>query len=193
MEQLILILLIGAFSLLKWVFDRITEAKEARQREEQLTRRPSSSGEAPPRMETDEERRIRRFMEALGLPAEEAPPVLPKRAEEPPRKATRPKHLPKLKPAKYPVSADTPATIAKPAAETAAPLLSPQETLAADPLFTNFESFPAMQTTRVSQTEPTEERGGALFPELRDSAALRRAFVLKEILGPPKALQHAER
>lgn len=44
--------------------------------------------------------------------------------------------------------------------------------------------------TRVSDADQTNDRSrGALVVELRDPAALRRAFVLREILGPPVALK----
>ena len=44
--------------------------------------------------------------------------------------------------------------------------------------------------TRISDLDQTNDRSrGALVVELRDPAALRRAFVLREILGPPVALR----
>ena len=44
--------------------------------------------------------------------------------------------------------------------------------------------------TSISDTDATNDRSrGALVVELRDPAALRRAFVLREILGPPVALR----
>ncbi len=44
--------------------------------------------------------------------------------------------------------------------------------------------------TSISESDATNDRSrGALVVELRDPAALRRAFVLREILGPPVALK----
>ncbi len=44
--------------------------------------------------------------------------------------------------------------------------------------------------TNISDIDATNDRSrGALVVELRDPAALRRAFVLREILGPPVALR----
>ena len=44
--------------------------------------------------------------------------------------------------------------------------------------------------TNISESDATNDRSrGALVGELRDPAALRRAFVLREILGPPVALR----
>ncbi|MBI3884995.1 MAG: hypothetical protein HY302_04620 [Opitutae bacterium] len=44
--------------------------------------------------------------------------------------------------------------------------------------------------TKISDADETNDRSrGALVGELRDPAALRRAFVLREILGPPVALR----
>ena len=44
--------------------------------------------------------------------------------------------------------------------------------------------------TKISDLDQTSDRSrGALVVELRDPAALRRAFVLREILGPPVALK----
>ena len=53
----------------------------------------------------------------------------------------------------------------------------------------------AVQVTAALKTESESERGmlvgsrGGLLADLRDPSSLRRAFVLREVLGPPVGLR----
>ena len=190
MEQLLILLLIGVFSLVKWVIDNVTNKEEP----------PPAKGRGTspePRMETDEERRLRRFMEALGLPADEVRPVpnFPRQTEEQPahrrlkpERQGRQRTARQLKPAAHPVTEEVAAQLEAVLAKKNEPSLG--EPLGGEPLFTNFDAAPALQTTRLNTPATSErEEQRSRFPELRTAAGLRKAFILKEILGTPKALQ----
>ncbi len=98
MEQLVILVIIGLISLVNWLMQRSAEMKEKRRLE-----KAAQQGEPPeplvpePSYETQEERpdeAMRKLMEALGLPVEEAPPPLPRPAPptpaEPPPIVVRP-------------------------------------------------------------------------------------------------------
>ncbi len=196
MEQLLILLLLGIISLLKWAIDKATGGEKPPEEE----RRPGRPSGAEPRMETEEERRLRRFMEALGLPTDDtrpAPtfprqkdPLAPERPISQPQKQQPRRQSPsrRLKPAPYAVTEEAAADLgAKRKQKTEAALAEP---LVGAPLFSNFEAAPALETTRLAPpTSPAGEERRFRFPELRTASGLRKAFILKEILGPPKAFQ----
>ncbi len=89
MEQLILILIIALISFINWVIKKSAELREKRKLERQSfdggetlqrTNEPVPA-EAQP---ADPDDSMRRLMEALGLPQEEAPPVIPRGEVAPP-------------------------------------------------------------------------------------------------------------
>ncbi|MDQ6860469.1 MAG: hypothetical protein M3032_04845, partial [Verrucomicrobiota bacterium] len=89
MEQIFFVVLVGIVALLRFVMQR---AEQKRNREAARRVSPTSQPNAPvPRAGAEsEEERIRRFMEALGVPAPNAPPpktppprVMPKTARPP--------------------------------------------------------------------------------------------------------------
>lgn len=86
-ENLFFILLVALILLIKWVSQRVGEAR--REANENQSARPASStprSERPP-AETEDER-IRRFLEALGQPVSSKPPpkIVPRTPSQPPRR-----------------------------------------------------------------------------------------------------------
>ena len=82
MEQLVIILLIALISIINWIIQKSKETREKRK----LEKRADATGEPVAKQEpgpdaTGTETAMRRLREALGLPEEAPPPVIPKRAE----------------------------------------------------------------------------------------------------------------
>ena len=82
MEQLVILLLIALISIINWIIQKSKERREKRK----LEKRADATGEPVAKHEpapdaTGTETAMRRLREALGLPEEAPPPVIPKRAE----------------------------------------------------------------------------------------------------------------
>jgi len=75
MEQLIGLLVIGAIAFANWLMERYSKQRAERERAARPpAQRPQEPSVAPARgSETDEEKQIRKFFEALGLPNGESP------------------------------------------------------------------------------------------------------------------------
>jgi hypothetical protein len=88
MEQLVILLIIGLISLINWLMQRSAELKEKRRLEKAAQQgeihSPPPPSTAPPPVDADPAESMRKLMEALGLPVEEAPPPVPVRREPPP-------------------------------------------------------------------------------------------------------------
>ena len=85
MEQLVILLLIALISFINWLVKKSAERREARKREKAADQgveslpRPS----APPALpEAEPEISMRRLREALGLPRDVEPTLVPKRVAE---------------------------------------------------------------------------------------------------------------
>lgn len=157
---------------------------------------------------TDEER-VREFLEALGQPAGTAPPrkVAP-RTDIPPRPVApiSPPPLPTPFPPVFrrtvveetrriptptaPLRRDAPRTISRsPAAESEEPgawLLQEEKTQAAAAKFEAATRMPV--TDAITSQSPLANWKDAL----RSRDSIRTAFVLREILGPPRSLREPE-
>ena len=222
MDNLPVIILVGLFALGKWL---LTNAGKSTSENGGV--QPPNAGPPPQRprtqpSETDEER-MRRFMEALGLPAQATPP-----AKVEPRPAQPPPPLPQIqKSAPEPLTPAQKRFKERPARRSEgrparradhkgiAPELAPM--IPMDPIAkvaSVSETAPSMEVTsipsinfgspvedaedavsaagnvdRLQSAEPTQRGRTAFRGQLRGSAALRKALVMREILGPPKALQ----
>jgi hypothetical protein len=180
MEQLVLILLVVLISIINWIVQKSKERREKRR----LEKRADTTGEPVPKgpsaqpPETQTETAMRRLREALGLPEEAEPPVIPKRAQQeaPPRPAPPP--LPQ--PAKKPV-ARVPFT---------PPRLEHRKFELPHLKFRKFD-LPHRLAKPVAEVEV--RRQPSRIRELLGSAGgLRDAVVLAEILGPPKSLREGD-
>jgi hypothetical protein len=173
----------------------------------QPTGRPLTRSDRPP-ADTEAERQ-RRFREALGLPPGSAPPPLvqPRAAQSAqgplpsvtfPRTPTSPNQARRIYTG-VPHKAGTPAQVqpapyVAPAPAAPPPMRQPAPAFQSDP---QAPLIPLLQTKRDSRTTaaaapaPVRASSGELLASLRDPASIRRAIILREVLGPPKALQPA--
>lgn len=139
-EQILIVLVVGALMFVNWLVTRASEAR-AQRRAEENPDVPAEPTAAP----ADPREEMRRLMESLGLPVEEAPVPASEEFFEP----EAPPPLP---------------------VEVA---VSPQPSRKRMP-----SAIPAV----VARVEPALH-----FPASPED--LRRAVLLREILGPPKAFQ----
>jgi hypothetical protein len=232
----------------KLLLDRLSAGASSDDSQEPSGRKPPISPVDPfpnnmPRdrakpLETEEEARMRRFREALGLPPEtDLPPprkVVPRPADEEEAPVFAPAQAPVPQPVLTP-SAPQPAPIFRefprpteppPWGEAARRASLPQKSPASVPplppkhdesLIPEFEdgedlvnvppaqsieqAAPQMELNEELSNASSEAHGdraprraehsprNALDVDLGDIAALKRAFILKEVLGAPKALQ----
>lgn len=192
MEQLVLLLVIAAIYFINWLLQKSRDYREA-QREERIRREREARGEvtveaAQPMegVETSEEKdwsasdeELRRFFDALGLPAEEAPaePVkqTARAGEQAAAAQTTPPPLPdEPKPV---MRAPEPAQGGQAPAKTDAEMRRLARRLEQAGRATGPESAPIVVTDKYRDLLATAE--GA-----------RKAMVLREVLGPPKGLQN---
>ena len=157
MEQLVLLLVIAAISLVNWLIERSAKLREQRRREKEASNQgqppPVSSPSFPepsPREEIEDH--MRRMLESFGLPVEDPKPI-PQKTE--------------------PVF-----VFEKPIA----PPLPPPRPLAPTPR-------PALR--RSTETSHSTRTHRAWTSRLSSPQGLREAMVLREILGPPKALSES--
>jgi len=163
MEQVLFLLIFAAVAIGKWVLDRASKEDEE----------PSRPAQPRQHQNTGEEEKMRCFMEALGQPKQQSPPSRPIPAQRP-----RPSQPPPLKKQPPPKPAPKPAPIPAPAMA----MEPPQE----PPQFTPREIDWTRTERAFSQPTPVSI---AEQLDLRTPAALRRAVILREILGAPKGLQ----
>jgi hypothetical protein len=170
MEQLVIILLIALISFINWLVKKSSELREARKREQGAATTGGSLRSEPPQLpEAEHEISMRRLREALGLPEEAQPPVLPKRMERPIPPPPAPPPLPPPRRPARPVISHVPLA---PAREEYRFIELP-----------HMIGKPASPRTEVA-------RSSSRIRELLGSAGgLRDAVVLSEILGPPKSLR----
>lgn len=188
MEQLVILIIIGAISLINWLLQKSAEHKSKRPPGRSATEEGFDGVPAPlesrrePRHEfqqedhrpvptADPQAELRRFFEAMGLPLEEEPvrpaPITPS-FQEPPA-------LPE------PPAPIAPAPIAPVVQPTRARSISPREKVSARYAELAKGFARAEQTTEALPTVDFHEF-------LKSPASLRQAIILREILGPPKAL-----
>jgi hypothetical protein len=172
MEQLLFLALLGVIGLLRW-FSQMAEERRNREAEKR-TAAPPPNAPVPRAPAVTEEERIRRFMEALGVPTDAPIPKVPPKLEAP--KPTRPAAPPKR--AGMPIDpfprpgggVPTPPVVVAPppprsAAPAAPPPLVPPPPSAAPPL-------PTRETTVFAEPprpRPARRAEGAEF-EVRDIA-----------------------
>ena len=181
MEQLVIVIIIGAVTLIKWLMEKSAEARAEREMAERVgDPTPDEPKVAPPRPASpmqaprptaypvsDFETAARRLREALGLLEEsELPRPVERRTEPPPVPRKEPvilfeRPLPDLR-------------IAPPIERAFEPLPEPPPYVAPKP----------------AARKPIAEKGAAsgLDELLRSRDGLRKAILMAEILGTPKGL-----
>jgi len=187
-DTLIFLVLAGLALIFKWLTRQgssDSDKPEPPPPNERAQRRP------PP--QTDEER-VRRFLEALGVPQGTQPPpsVRPRKVVTPTQPTVRPKvKRSLLQP--LPPLVTTPADLPLPPARSAPP---PPTVVVMEP--TSVPEVAVLPAVRASIPGVTERaQPGATRPLattslgalLRSRASIRQAIILREVLGPPRGLQ----
>lgn len=221
--ELIFLLLAAAFSLFQWLAERRKKEGGQEQGEGQMRRLTEQREKRAQQRrfvgkETTEEERVRKFMEALGLPTEgpirapqpppepptQSAPVMPKEVEKtpepvlpaPPPAQVRQSSFPQARKAKevdraFPKAKPSPYTPpVAPAAEAAAPSFASMIPGLSMPVTTSMSEVAApmeIHTGAPGKTPSTPLDDEALI-DFSSPRALRRAFVMSEVLGQPKGL-----
>lgn len=168
MEQLVLLLIIAAISLVNWLIEKSAKLREQkrlealrREREEQQNTFPRQAAQPPPAPQplpepvpappsrTQEE--LRRMLESLGFPIEEE-----EQAPPPP--------LPRAEPKPGPAFFEEPA-----------------------PAVPEFR--PPAPRPKAQPVHATARRPNPWAEKLRTHEGFREAFALREIIGPPRCLE----
>lgn len=214
MEQIFFLVLVAVVGLIRWVLQMAENKKNAEVAKRAGSPQPNAPLQRAP-AETEEER-IRRFMEALGVPTTTAPPpkvqprqVVPKTPREVkrtihpvdpfPRPRTGPwSPEPVVVVAPPPVVVHSPPPIPQtplPTRETT--VLAPTPAQRAAPQFevhlldTDMPGESAQMesatTTAIAGQLASAERGWAA--RLATAEGLRDAMILREIFGPPRSMQ----
>jgi hypothetical protein len=222
MEQIFFLILVAVVGLVRWL-SQMAENKKNAEAERRAGLPQAGRGASPTPVQRapaqSEEERIRRFMEALGVPTTSAPPppVQPRKVEPQPAPAKRqflpvdPFPIPHARRAEQPPPVAVPTTPSIPAppppvpAAPSPPLPTRETTVFADPVRQR-----ATHTSTASDFEVQELGGGledaqSTEPSKRPRAAarqsegiaarlataqgLRDAVVLREIFGPPRSMQ----
>jgi hypothetical protein len=162
--------------------------------------RPRETVRPPPEMREDE--RMRKFLEALGVPKSSLPPVarpsstpppapqrpVPRASRPLPRPTPAPPQLPRPIPRRVPVEETyEPEPIRRPVPEP--PSMLPQ--VEPPPAPVAIEPPPEIRAPIYVPTGIERHRPqlGALRASLRNRSEFQRAILLREILGPPLGLQ----
>ncbi|MBA3608034.1 MAG: hypothetical protein H0W43_05920 [Chthoniobacterales bacterium] len=196
-DTLIFFILAALALIFKW----LTSKAENSQAEKE--KRAAESGEpneqAPPTLRPapqSEEERVRRFLEALGMPqgTQPPPPVRQRRVVTPSAPQTPPAQRPKVKRSwaqPLPPLVTMPEDLRPPPLQTAPPPLptmvhvEPPLAEIEDSLPPPAPVLPALRIPALQKPAPVMSLGAML----RSPASVRRAIVLREVLGPPRGLQ----
>lgn len=243
MDQIIILVIVGAIAFGKWLIENAGKSAEDDTPEYPAQRPaprrriqppPGGMADSSRRAESDEEK-MRRFMEALGLPADGSAPPPPKRPATAPRNVPPPPQTPR--PIVRRIEPRAPGRPAAPVPQPAPPqparrsIAAPFETahppMEAHPASSRPENAPtapsvpdepvltpkaaaaaamgAAKTNVLASGSLATAAGSAvsgvssspfasdLREQLGDPASLRRAILLREILGEPKGLQSLDR
>lgn len=196
-EQIILLLVIGLISLVNWVIQKSAEARKKRQMQERIDRgeepaQPVASRrydhhDEEPETEGDPAENMRRLMEALGLPLEDAPPQpVPRPQAAPPPLPAQPREMVQPPPLVRTVR-EMEAAGEMPVHRQPAPVVTsqPQRAKLHDWQRKAAKSLEASAAAEASRAvKPSRVRQMIQQPE-----SLRDAVILTEILGRPRGFQ----
>lgn len=186
-HQVIVFLVFGVIAFLNWLMRKGSGGMKGDKGSPPFT----PPRRQPPSRQSEEER-LRKFMEALGVPT----------VVEPPRKMVRPQPVPEL-PRRVPIPTSpvpplprraTPAVIpVKPAPEPVAfePVTETPAENAVYAVSVAPENVEPIQSAPVA-TEKKTERDSDLRALLKSKSSVRNVMVLREILGPCRGLQPLE-
>lgn len=161
MEQLVVLVIIGIVSLVNWLWQRASEARERQKQERERLGIPEGNPfcttedeeEPGPAPQKDPGAEMRRLMEALGVPVEPPAPIQPVRKE--------PVVAPPVLPVRATFKPAGPVRLQSPVFEKPLP--------------------------KYSAAMPAQTPDNPIARALKSRDGIRQAVILREILGPPKA------
>jgi len=195
MEQVILLLVIGLISLVNWMIQKSAEARKKRQQQERIDRgeesvQPTASRRydqraEEPETEGDPAENMRRLMEALGLPLEDAPPQPVQRPQAaPPPLPAQPREMVQPPPLVRTVR-EMEAAGEMPVHRQPTPVVPAQRAKLHDWQRKAAKSLEASAAAEANHAvKPSRVR-----QMLQQPGSLRDAVILTEILGRPKGFQ----
>ncbi|HEV7869199.1 MAG TPA: hypothetical protein VGO90_16040 [Chthoniobacteraceae bacterium] len=204
--QVVLLALMALFGFISWISKKLTSgASPDESSSSDETPRPAQTRRPPAE---SEEERMRRFMEALGMPADQAPPPPVRRPVVPPRAAPP---VPQAKPLVTPAppsrpyvpppipttarSLDPLPEVATPAGRMHVPELVSRSPAAYETVSSRVSAAGTQGVRPVTPLDPYRGRAGeqsvagALRLALSSPQQMRYAFLMREIISPPLALR----
>ena len=198
--ELVFFLIMAAFGFISWVFGKI---KSAEKPPDPMAPHDRQVGRPIPAQPSEDER-MRKFLEALGIPADAAPsprpaprpapalPAAPRSVVQRPRR-TLPAPPP-LPPRRAIESLDEAEALTQSAATIEAGHLITHEVVEFDTVSSHVSAIPLGQerSDPIAETvsaPPASALSRSLHAALRSPTELRTALLLREILGPPRGLQ----
>jgi hypothetical protein len=198
MEQLIFLIVVAVISLLNWVLRKRQET--GNEPPADVSERRAASAPRVPRSQQTEEERMRKFLEALGLPeaSRQQTPRSPEERTMPPeirrarQDAPHPGRPAPLRRAPPPLTREIPQPKQPPQ-----PLPETyEETPIPEPLAaiqaTKVEELEQLPDVRAYEPEEPQQPARAAtrtLYEMLSSDGIRTSILLREILGPPRSLQ----
>ena len=174
--QVVALVIAGIIALINWLTKK-NESAEA----------PPAPRARPPQTDAGAEaERMRKFMEALGLPADQAPRPIPRPAVR--REKAAPPPLPRQRPR----SLDEAPAPRLPVEQLYVPELSTPEVPEFHTKSSEVSAIPSERTTAAPDPYASSQRQtpvDELRRLLRSPGEIRSALLLREILGPPRGLQ----
>jgi hypothetical protein len=181
MENYLFLALLAVVGLLRWLSQMAEDKRNAEA--EKRAKGPAQNAPIPRAPATTEEERIRKFMEALGVPTSNAPPTTPPPAQAPPQ---APPRRPKVMPVDpFPIPRPKTTPMPRPAAGPVAPppLIPPAPS-----------AVPTATSAAPPSPPPLPTRETTIFAEPpRRAAAVRRAaqefdvYAVDEVIGDEDA------
>ena len=230
-ESITTVIIVVALAMAQWIAERISQKKNKDSAPTETADQPDEPTSNMARPRDSEEERMRRFMEALGIPADSAAPqrgptptpLRPPESKPAPKRTSQIPPVPPITNREYnrPQRPPPPIPAAKPPARIPPPVPYGERTLDSSPapsIPAGRIELPELETTKVEEfhtvssvvsashsvitpltAEEAREKAAADVERegdrdlwrraLRSPEALRSAFILKEILGPPRGLQ----
>ncbi|HEY0370235.1 MAG TPA: hypothetical protein VGC85_11605 [Chthoniobacterales bacterium] len=211
MEQIVFVILVAAVALLRFAMQAAEKKRNAEAARGGAAKPQQANAPVQRAPSETEEERVRRLMEALGMPTNTPPPREPRRVIVPKtERAPRRKIMP-VDPFPAGRTGVPPNPVASlPPVVVAAPVLSPPRAITT-PAQTSVTAAPTAQVFEVhdlnwpsegATSPPTSTRSALVtqdvFPapqswatRLATPESLRDAVVIREIFGPPRSLQPA--
>ena len=192
-DFLIFLVLAGVALVFRWLTNQAREESE-----KDSSPSPEEPASRPPTQ--SEEERVRKFLEALGVPPGTAPPRRMKPRSVRPRRVTTPQAQPPQKVRRSWVQPLPPLVTTPEEAAPAPAATAPEPTEPPARVETRTEVFisPAAEGPAESKVKVVRQKrprstvapaSASFMALLRTRNSVRQAIILREVLGPPRGLQ----